>query len=88
MCLLGHRFCLGAKIKRFGTPRETSKMIGNWWSRKGNWNSKFFGNVNRSIKVFTAQGSFRLTWKEIINSRNISDHQILNTDKYRLMRCI
>ena len=49
---------------------------------------KIFGNVNRSIKVSSAQVSCRLTWRERINFRNIRDHQVLNTDKYRLMRHI
>lgn len=47
---------------------------------------KLLGNVNRGVKISSAQGSLRLTWKEIINSRSIRDQQVLHTGKQGLMR--
>lgn len=49
---------------------------------------KILRNINRGIKVSSAQSSLRLTWKEIINSRSIRDQQVLHTGKQGLMRHI
>lgn len=41
-------------------------MDGDEWSGKRGWSLKSFGNVNGSIKISSAQGSLRHTWRESI----------------------